>query len=113
MPILPPISPIGAGALPVGPAGPAARAERTAADESKATESNAAGFASAFSGALDQLETSHRATDELAKAAATGDLTRVEDLMVSMTETQLTTQLTVATRNRAIESFNDIMRMQV
>jgi flagellar hook-basal body complex protein FliE len=45
--------------------------------------------------------------------AATGDLQSIEDLMISSTETQLATQLTVAVRNRAIESFNEIMRMQL
>lgn len=70
-------------------------------------------FASALTGALDNLDASQKATDQLAQAAATGDLDRIEDLMVATTETQLSTQLTVAVRNKAVEAFNDVMRMQL
>ncbi|HTO00322.1 MAG TPA: flagellar hook-basal body complex protein FliE [Microthrixaceae bacterium] len=70
-------------------------------------------FASALTGALDNLDQSQKTTDGLARAAATGDLDRIEDLMVATTETQLATQLTVAVRNKAVEAFNDVMRMQL
>lgn len=104
---LSPISPIPPGAVPITDA---ARIGRSAAAGS--TE-GADGFGTALTSALDNLDSAQKTTDELARAAATGDLDRVEDLMVASTETQLTTQLTVAVRNRAIESFNEIMRMQL
>lgn len=85
----------------------------TAPTRAASSAGSAEDFGKAITGALDNLDASQRNTDELARSAATGDLDRVEDLMVSSTETQLMTQLTVAVRNRAIESFNDIMRMQL
>ena len=108
MPILPPIAPIAAGASPI------TAATRTAAPtEGARSVGSATDFGNALTGALDDLQASERTTNELARTAATGDLNRIEDLMVASTETQLTTQLTVAVRNRAVESFNEIMRMQL
>lgn len=102
-----PISPIGAGASPIAAA--SKLAPTTGADPAKSAEN----FGNALTGALDNLDASQKATDELSRAAATGDLQSIEQLMVSSSETQLTTQLTVAVRNKAVEAFNDIMRMQL
>ena len=71
------------------------------------------GFGNAVGSALDNLADANAKVDQLAVQAATGDLTAVHDLTVAVTEAQLLTELTVEVRNRAIESFNDIMHMQV
>ena len=110
MAVIPPITPIAPGATPITAASRLASPDGA---EAAGSAANAASFGSALTGALEQLEASQKATDQLARAAATGDVQSIEDLMVAQTETQLTTQLTVATRNRAVESFNEIMRMQL
>ncbi len=71
------------------------------------------GFASSIGGALDALGDAEKRVDEAAVASATGDLSSVSDYMVAATEAQLATEVTVAVRNRAIDSFNEIMRMQI
>ncbi|MEM7342586.1 MAG: flagellar hook-basal body complex protein FliE [Actinomycetota bacterium] len=70
-------------------------------------------FAQAVGDALSQVNQLDTAVDELARRAAVGDLDSVSDFMVAATEAQLTTEITVAVRDRAISAFNDIMRMQL
>jgi flagellar hook-basal body complex protein FliE len=70
------------------------------------------GFAAKLADGLDQLNKLHSTADGLAVKAATGSLTDAHDYMIASTQAGLATQLTVAVRNKAIEAFNEIMRMQ-
>jgi flagellar hook-basal body complex protein FliE len=70
-------------------------------------------FSSSITKALDELDRLHGQADQYANQAATGELESVTDYLVAATEAQLATQVTVAVRNKAVEAFNDIMRMQV
>jgi flagellar hook-basal body complex protein FliE len=67
----------------------------------------------AFAEQLDKVTAMQTNADQLAVQAATGDLQSVQDYTIAATEAQLMTQLTVTVRNKAVEAFNDIMRMQV
>ena len=62
---------------------------------------------------LENLQAVQSTADNLAVKAATGDLTDVHDYMIAATQASLATQLTVAVRNKAVDAFNEIMRMQV
>ncbi len=62
---------------------------------------------------LDRLDGVQRTADQLAVQAATGDLQNLHDYTIAATEAQVTTQVTVALRNKAVEAFTEIMRMQV
>lgn len=73
----------------------------------------ASGFGDSIGAALKSLGSAESRADSAALAGATGDLSSVSDYMIAATEAQLVTEVTVAVRNRAIEAFNDIMRMQV
>jgi flagellar hook-basal body complex protein FliE len=68
---------------------------------------------SAFANALDNVEAAQDTADALAVQAATGDLTDIHNYTIAATEASVTTQLTVAVRDRAVEAFNEIMRMQI
>ena len=103
-----PISPLGMSNIAGLSGTQAARAATPAA-----TQSGGASFGESIGKALDKVAASHDEADRLAVQAATGDLNAVHDFTVAATEAQLMTQLTVEVRNRAIEAFNDIMRMQV
>ncbi|HVM40139.1 MAG TPA: flagellar hook-basal body complex protein FliE [Acidimicrobiia bacterium] len=71
------------------------------------------GFGAKIAGAIENLEQTQAAADELATQAATGELQDVHDYMIASTAAQVTMELTVAVRNKAVEAFNEIMRMPV
>jgi flagellar hook-basal body complex protein FliE len=62
---------------------------------------------------LDKLDGVQRNADTLAVQAATGKLENLHDYTIAATQAQVTTQVTVAIRNKAVEAFSEIMRMQV
>ncbi len=62
---------------------------------------------------IEGLEAMQDKADHLSVQAATGDLGAIHDYTIAATETSVATQLTVAVRNKAVEAFNEIMRMQV
>jgi flagellar hook-basal body complex protein FliE len=65
-----------------------------------------------FTNMLDTLQSTQNNADSLAVQAATGNLTDIHSYTIAATEAQLMTDLTVAVRDRAVEAFNEIMRMQ-
>ena len=69
-------------------------------------------FTSMLSKGLESVQASQTNADNLAVQAATGQLTDVHDYIIAATEASLATQLTVAVRNKALDAFNEIMRMQ-
>ncbi len=71
------------------------------------------GLGQSFVDALNSVDEAQRTAASAATDAATGDLQSVSEYMVASAEAQLATQVTVAIRNRAVEAFNDIMRMQI
>lgn len=70
-------------------------------------------FGSMVLDGIDRLERVQDTSDQLAVKAATGDLNAIHDYTIAATEASVTTQLTVAVRNKAVEAFNEIMRMQI
>ena len=62
---------------------------------------------------LEQLQGMTDRTDALAVQAATGDLQDIHEYMIASNRAGIATELTVAVRNKAVEAFTEIMRMQV
>jgi flagellar hook-basal body complex protein FliE len=91
------------GALPLPPiTGPAGTTGAAKAD-----------FGSMVAQGLEKLQTTQTTSDNLAVRATTGDLTNIHDYMIASNEATLATQLTVAVRNKAVDAFTEIMRMQM
>jgi flagellar hook-basal body complex protein FliE len=72
-----------------------------------------ADFASMLSHGMQSLQGLHSTADSLALKASTGDLGAIHDYTIAATEASVATQLTTAVRNKALEAFNEIMRMSV
>ena len=76
-------------------------------------QAGGADFASMLSQGMQSLQGLHSTADSLAAKASTGDLNAIHDYTIAATEASTATQLTTAVRNKALEAFNEIMRMSV
>ena len=70
-------------------------------------------FGNLLTQSLEKLDGLRSTSEDMAVQAATGDLQDVHDYMIASTEASVATELTVAVRNKAVEAFSEIMRMQV
>lgn len=105
--------PVGAAPLgPVGPLGPGAAAAGASAGALAGQAAGGASFASQLAAGLGQVQQVQARADGLAVQAATGTLADPASYLVASTEASLATQLTVAVRDKALDAFNEIMRMQ-
>jgi flagellar hook-basal body complex protein FliE len=77
----------------------------------QATAARGADFASMIGEGLRRVEGLDITASTKAIQAATGDLTDVHDYVIAAQEAQVATELTTTLRNKALESFNEIMRM--
>jgi flagellar hook-basal body complex protein FliE len=104
-----PISALGAvaGLAPVAPVNPL---ESTAGTEATSGANN--DFASMLSKGLQGVQASQQNADTLATQVANGTLTDPAQYTMAATEANLGLNLTMAIRNKAVEAFQEIMRMQ-
>lgn len=98
--------------MAIGPILPAGGAT-AAVGPQRATRADGTGFSDLVARGLENLQQVQHDADVLATQAATGELTDVHDYMIAATKASLATELTVAVRNKAVEAFNEIMRMNV
>ncbi len=93
--------------------GPLGRVEPLAGAPAKAREAAPEGFAKRLEKALDELNAGHARAERAALAFAEGkggDFTKV---VVALKEAELSFSLAMAVRNKLLEAYREIMRMQV
>lgn len=71
-----------------------------------------AAFGVSLASAVDSLTAAQATSSDLAVRAVTGDLDDVHDYTIAATEAAVTLELTAAVRNKAVDAFTEIMRMQ-
>jgi flagellar hook-basal body complex protein FliE len=77
------------------------------------TGSTPAASGSTFTDSLNSVTGLTSGADNLAQGVATGQLTDVHSFTTAAAKAQLGVELTVSLRNRAVEAYQEIMRMQV
>ncbi len=76
------------------------------------TGTGGASFGNALTGAVDNLQQLQSTSDNLAIKAVTGNLDDIHDATLASTRAQVTLELVAGVRNKAVDAFNEIMRMQ-
>ena len=99
-------------AVPSGAPPPAPAATPAAAATAAATGSDAV-FGTSLAGSIDSLQAMQSTADTLAVQAVTGDLDDIHDYTIAASQASVALELTAALRNKAVEAFTEIMRMQV
>jgi len=82
-------------------------------DSAVTPSADATGFAKVLASSVDKVQAMASKTDALAVQAATGDLRDVHDYTIASTESGLATEMLVAVRNKAVDAFNEIMKMPI
>ena len=98
IPAIGPVSPVGAG-LSIDPT------------TAPASSSGSSGFATALTGAVDNLQQLQSTSDSLNIQAVTGNLDDIQQATIASARVETTVQLVSAVRNQAVDAFNDIMKM--
>ena len=98
------IAPIGA----VGPVGPVLGSVTAATGSAPA----GGGFAASLAGAVDDLQQLQSTSNQLAVQAVTGSLDDIHSATIAATRAQVTLEVAAALRNKGVDAFNEIMRMQ-
>jgi flagellar hook-basal body complex protein FliE len=71
-----------------------------------------ADFGSVLGNVVDGLSGLQQNANTLAVKAVTGDLTDIHQATLAATRAQVTMELVSAVRNKGVDAFNEIMRMQ-
>jgi flagellar hook-basal body complex protein FliE len=70
-------------------------------------------FADALKKSIEQINESQNESDKMTEALATGKNVELHDVMISAQKASVTMSLAVEVRNKAIEAYQEMMRMQV
>ena len=70
-------------------------------------------FADMLSNAINGVDTTMKTSESKMQNYVAGNTDNVADVMISMQRAQLSFQMMVEIRNKAIETYNEISRMQI
>ena len=77
-----------------------------------ATGTDGSAFGASLTGAVDNLQQLQSTSKELAISAVTGNLDDIHNATLAASRAQITLELVATMRNKGVDAFNEIMRMQ-
>jgi flagellar hook-basal body complex protein FliE len=87
-----------------GPEGPA---------KAPSSEKGAGSFASVLKSSLTEVNQMQQKADAAISALATGDKVSLHDTMIAMEQADVSFRLMMQVRNKIVEAYQEILRMQV
>lgn len=76
------------------------------------TNDNGANFGNALTSAIDNLQQVQDTSKDLTLKAVTGDLTDIHQASIASARAAVTLELVASLRNKGVDAFTEIMRMQ-
>lgn len=90
------------------------RLQQSTTDDPRGLPTPASGdFQSAFKDAVEQVDGVQKAADGQIEAFVAGEQENVHEVVIAMNEAKLSFQLMTQVRNRLLETYQELMRMQV
>lgn len=80
---------------------------------SEVEPSSGSSFQTLFKDAINHVNASQKESEILTNQLVTGEAEDIHQVMIAAQKASLSLQLTVQVRNRVIESYQEIMRMQM
>ena len=81
--------------------------------EKQANPAGEGGFGNTMRDALSKVNDLQAEADQLASKLATGDAVEIHQAMIAMQKASTALQFTIQVRNKILEAYQEIMKMQV
>ncbi len=76
-------------------------------------EPQATGFGDVFKNALKEVSNAQNVSDKKTDQLLTGEVQDVHEVMIASQKASLSLQMTMRVRNKVVEAYQEVMRMQV
>ncbi|WP_312470798.1 flagellar hook-basal body complex protein FliE [Neobacillus sp.] len=70
-------------------------------------------FAGVLQGYLENVDNTVKQAADLSTKVATGEIDNIHDVMIASQKAQLALEMTVTVRDKAVEAYQEMMRMQI
>lgn len=76
-------------------------------------ENKVEGFGQIFKDALKEVSAAQNESDKMTNQLVTGEVQDVHEVMIASQKASLSLQMTMQVRNKVVEAYQEVMRMQV